>query len=159
MANEAGIPSLRTESAASAGPTARARLYVIELSATADCRCERGTRSASSASEAGAENALTTPSPRELSITTQTGASPPQASAASSALSAVATSCETKTSLRRSKRSAALPDHGARSRIGTKVANCRTPRRNGECVCRYTNRDAARFWNQVPLADDAFPTK
>ena len=65
IANEAGIPSLRTESAASAGPTARARLYVIELSATADCSCERGTRSAISACEAGAENALTTPSPSE----------------------------------------------------------------------------------------------
>ena len=65
IAKDAGMPSLRTESAASAGPTARARLYVIELSATADCSCDRGTRSAISACDAGAENALTTPSPSE----------------------------------------------------------------------------------------------
>jgi len=34
-----------------------------------------------------------------------------------------------------------------------------TPRRNGECVSRKTRIDAARFWNQVPLADAALPTK
>jgi hypothetical protein len=34
-----------------------------------------------------------------------------------------------------------------------------TPRRNGEWVSRKTRIDAARFWNHVPLADVAFPTK
>jgi hypothetical protein len=34
-----------------------------------------------------------------------------------------------------------------------------TPSRSAECVCRYTSREAARFWNQVPLAERALPTK
>ena len=58
----AGIPSVFTAIAASTGPTARARLYVIELSATAEPRCSRGTRSPISACEAGAANALPIPS-------------------------------------------------------------------------------------------------
>src|SRR5690242_11981900 len=40
--------------------------------------------------------------------------------------------------------------------------NCeklRTPSRNAECVCRKMSSAAARFWNQVPLAESAFPTK
>jgi hypothetical protein len=35
----------------------------------------------------------------------------------------------------------------------------RTPSRNAECVSRKTRIDAARFWNQVPLAEVALPTK
>jgi hypothetical protein len=35
----------------------------------------------------------------------------------------------------------------------------RTPSRNAECVSRYTSSDAARFWNQVPLAELALPAK
>ena len=41
-------------------------------------------------------------------------------------------------------------------------ANCgtfRTPSRNGECVSRKTSSEAARFWNQVPLDESAFPAK
>ena len=34
-----------------------------------------------------------------------------------------------------------------------------TPSRSSECVCRYTSSAAARFWNQVPLAESAFPKK
>ncbi len=136
MANDAGIPSLRTESAASAGPTARARLYVIEFKATADCSSLRGTRSLINAWDAGAPNALPTPSPSAQTTTTETGARPDHASTASSALSTVEPSCVTTTTRRRSKRSAMLPAHGARTRIGMKLQKLRTPRRKGECVCR-----------------------
>jgi hypothetical protein len=38
-------------------------------------------------------------------------------------------------------------------------AKLSTPSRSAECVWRKTSRDAARFWNQVPLADAAFPAK
>jgi hypothetical protein len=35
----------------------------------------------------------------------------------------------------------------------------RTPSRKAECVSRKIRIDAARFWNQVPLADAALPAK
>jgi glycine/D-amino acid oxidase-like deaminating enzyme len=59
----------------------------------------------------------------------------------------------------RSTRSARLPAHGASARTGKNWQKLRTPRRNGECVRRKTRIDAARFWNQVPLAEAALPTK
>jgi hypothetical protein len=59
----------------------------------------------------------------------------------------------------RSIRSARLPAHGESSRTGTNWQKFRTPRRKGEWVSRKTTIDAARFWNHVPLADAALPTK
>jgi hypothetical protein len=69
-------------------------------------------------------------------MTAQTGACPVQASTARSALNAVEPSCVTSTRRRRSKRSAALPAHGASRSTGMKLPKLRTPRRNGECVIR-----------------------
>ena len=51
IASDAGIPSVRTETAASAGPTARARLYVTELRPTAEARSGRETSCGNSALE------------------------------------------------------------------------------------------------------------
>jgi hypothetical protein len=34
-----------------------------------------------------------------------------------------------------------------------------TPSTKAECVCRYTSSEAARFWNEVPLAEKALPAK
>ena len=136
IANEAGIPSTRTETAASAGPIARARLNVIELSATAEASWSRGTRSPIIAIATGFVNALATPRPSANTITAQTRASPAQASPASAPLDAVAKSCDPIRSHRRSKRSAALPDHGASSSTGMKFEKLRTPSRNAECVSR-----------------------
>jgi len=136
IAKEAGIPSVRTESAASAGPTARARLYVIELSATAEPSCSRVTRSPISANDAGAANALPTPRMTAHAITTQTRASPAHASVASPALTTVDPSWVTSSSRFRSNRSAALPAHGASSSTGMKLQKLRTPSRKAECVRR-----------------------
>jgi hypothetical protein len=159
IANEAGIPSVLTDTPASTGPIARARLNVIEFSATAEPRCSFGTRPPTRAMETGALNALITPSPSANTITTQTRASPPHASPARIPDSAAATSCVVTSRRRRSKRSAALPAHGASTSTGTKLPKLSTPSRNGECVSRKTRIDAARFWNHVPLADAALPTK
>ena len=69
-------------------------------------------------------------------MTTQTGASPAHASAARPALTTVDPTCVTSSKRLRSKRSAALPAHGASSSTGTKLQKLRTPRRNAECVSR-----------------------
>jgi hypothetical protein len=130
------MPSVRTHTAASAGPTARARLYVIAFSATAAPSCSRGTRSPINAIDTGAANALPMPSTTAHAITTHTRARPAQASPASAALIAVDPSCVTSSSRLRSKRSAALPAHGASSSTGTKLQKLRTPSRNAECVSR-----------------------
>ena len=78
IAKDGAEPRLATQIPASAGPIARARLYVIELSATADCRCSRGTRSDGSAMPAGAEKALMTPSATAKPMTSATEAWPPR---------------------------------------------------------------------------------
>ena len=102
MRNEAGIPSWETLSAPSAGPTARARLNVIELSATADGISAAGTSCVTSACCAGAENALIAPNPSANRITTSVGASPTHASAAIATPSPTATLCVTSSSRLRS---------------------------------------------------------
>jgi hypothetical protein len=38
-------------------------------------------------------------------------------------------------------------------------AKLSTPSSSAECVCRKMSSDAARFWNQVPLAESALPAK
>jgi len=65
----------------------------------------------------------------------------------------------TNSRLLRFQRSEAPPAHGARTRIGMNCAKLRTPSSSGECVCRKISRAAARFWNHVPLAESALPTK
>jgi hypothetical protein len=65
----------------------------------------------------------------------------------------------TRSSRRRSKRSAALPVQGARTSIGANCAKLRTPSRRAECVSRKMRMAPARFWNHVPLAESALPTK
>jgi hypothetical protein len=54
---------------------------------------------------------------------------------------------------------AALPVQGARTSIGANCAKLRTPRRRAECVSRKMRMAPARFWNHVPLAESALPTK
>jgi hypothetical protein len=136
IANAAGIPSAATVTAAAAGPIARARLYVIELSASALRRSDGGTSDDTNACEAGAENAEPTPSASEKPITTATPASPANASAASTAVSAAAPSCVTRITFRRSNRSATAPVHGARTTTAANCAKLRTPSSSAECVSR-----------------------
>ena len=76
----AGIPRYSTARAADAGPTARARLNVIELSATAVGTSCVSTSCGIMACCAGAENALTIPSATASAITTAGGARSCQAS-------------------------------------------------------------------------------
>ena len=159
IANDAGIPSFFTDSAASAGPTARAMLNVIEFSATAEGSSSRGTSCEMKAVDAGALKALEIPSPKANAITTHWFARPDHASTARTALRIVARAWVRISSRRRSNRSAALPAHGASASTGMKLAKLSTPRRNAECVSRNTSSCAARFWNHVPLADEALPTK
>jgi hypothetical protein len=153
------MPNTAITPAALAGPTARARLNVIEFSATACGTSSCSTRAVISACWLGTAKALVTPRAPEQPITTHSLASPFHASAASSALIAVAQSWVASSSLLRSSRSAIEPAHGESTSTGTNWQKLRTPSRNAECVSRKTTIDAARFWNHVPLADDALPTK
>jgi hypothetical protein len=52
-----------------------------------------------------------------------------------------------------------VPVHGASTSTGTKFEKLRTPSSSAECVSRQIRSADARFWNQVPLADAALPTK
>ena len=135
-ANDAAMPSCCTVIAASSGPIARATLYVIEFSATAEPSSSLGTSPPMSENAAGVANAVATPSPTANSITSQTRASPAHVSSASVPVSANATICVASSSFFRSNRSAALPVQGASSSTGTKFENASTPRSNGECVSR-----------------------
>jgi hypothetical protein len=76
--NAAGMPRASTVTAASAGPAARARFHVIELSATAAAICSLWTSDASRASAAGDANAFATPRQNASTITTAGDASPAQ---------------------------------------------------------------------------------
>jgi hypothetical protein len=121
---------------ASAGPEARARLYVIELSPTAVGRSARSTSEASSADAAGTEKAIAMPIPAEITITAGAVAWPAQASAATSAARAAANDWTTMTSRRRSNRSAARPAHGASSSTGLNWEKARTPSSSSDPVSR-----------------------
>ncbi len=134
--NAAGIPSVTTTSAASAGPAERAMLNVIEFSATAEVRSSSSTSCVTSACCAGTEKALVTPSASPNAITTWTGAAPANASAPSVRLSAAAPSCQPIRRRRRSSRSARAPAHGLSTSSGANWVKLSTPSRNGECVCR-----------------------
>ena len=132
--NAAGMPRYSTASAAVAGPIARARLNVIELSATAVGTSCGSTSDGTSACWAGAENALTIPSAIASAITTAGGARPCQASTPSPPERTIATLWVTSSSCRQLKRSEAAPAHGASTRIGMNCEKLRTPSRSAECV-------------------------
>jgi hypothetical protein len=111
-------------------------LKVIELSATAVGTSSRRTSETISACCAGAENALTTPRQSVSAITTHVVANPAHASTASPPASTIASVCVTSRSFRRSTRSARLPAHGVRTRIGMNCEKPRTPSSSAECVRR-----------------------
>lgn len=135
-AKAAGMPRVATVTPASAGPIARAMLYVIEFSPTAEGRWRRSTSEASRADAAGTVKAEVTPSPAETAIKRGVLAAPAQASAATSPASPAATLCIAMIRRRRSKRSAALPAHGASTSTGTNWENASTPSRSSEPVSR-----------------------
>jgi hypothetical protein len=134
-------------------------LNVIELSATAAGTSSRRTSEAKSACWAGVENAVVIPCPSPKPMTSAAVASSSSVRSASVAERTAAAGCVTRRSRRRSKRSAALPVQGARRSVGANWAKLRTPRRSSEPVSRKTRIAPARFWNHVPLADSALPTK
>ncbi len=136
IANDAGMPTVTMASAASAGPTARARLNVIELSATAVGRSRSSTRPVTSAAWAGAANALATPRPSVNPITTHSVASPAKANTASVADRTAAASSETMRTCLRSNRSAAAPAQGESRRMAANCEKLRTPSRSSEPVSR-----------------------
>jgi hypothetical protein len=130
------MPRYSTASAALAGPIARARLNVIELSATAVGTSLSSTSEGIIACWAGAENALTTPSAAASAITTAGGARSRYASRPSPAESAIEIGWVTSSRCRRFQRSEAAPAQGASSRIGRNCEKLRTPSSRAECVCR-----------------------
>src|SRR4029079_897954 len=75
IANAGAIPKAAITSAAAAGPIARARLKVIELSATACVSESRGTSEPTRAICAGFETAVTTPPTPAKPITSHVVAS------------------------------------------------------------------------------------
>ena len=134
--NDAGIPRYSTESAAVAAPRARARLNVIEFSATAVGTSFLSTSDGTSACCAGDEKALTTPSASASAITTAGGARSQCARRPSPPARTAATDCVTNNRRRRLKRSAAPPAQGARTRIGMNWQKLSTPSTSVECVWR-----------------------
>jgi hypothetical protein len=134
-------------------------LNVIELSATAEATSSRGTSETKSACCAGVEKAVAIPWPKPNPITSAAVARSNWVRRARVAESPAAAGWLTSSRRRRSKRSAALPVHGARRSIGANCAKLRTPSRSAECVSRKTRMAPARFWNHVPLAERALPTK
>ena len=117
-ANAHGIPSAAITPAALAGPIARARLNVIEFSATACGTSSGGTSAAISDCCDGTETALATPSAAEQAITFQTRASPAHPSTARAPESSTDTTCVASSSRRRSWRSANAPAHGDSASTG-----------------------------------------
>ena len=160
MKNAHGMPNAATAAAASAGPSARAMLNVIELSAIADAEVARArTSEVTSACCAGAENALTTPI---SSANTITSGAPTRSASASAPSVALSTH---RDALRHEQQPPPVEPVGGAARPrrqhehGRNWQKLRTPSRNAEPVSRKTSSDAARFWNQVPLAESALPTK
>ncbi len=134
IANAGAIPKAAITSAAAAGPIARARLKVIEFSATACVSESRGTSEPTRAICAGFETAVTTPTTPAKPITSHVVASPCQTSTASVTVTHAAIACVQISSRRRSKASAICPVHGERSSTGPNWNAFSTPSRSAECV-------------------------
>ena len=158
-ANDGAIPRCSTETAATAGPTARARFHVTEFSPTATPMSSRSTSEGISASAAGEAKAFAMPSPQASRMTTHVGASPAQVSKARPPARATETSWVTSRIRFRLKRSANAPLQGERTSRGTNSANVSTPSSRPEWVCRQTRSCAASVWNHQPVAESALPVK
>ena len=114
----AAMPSTAITRAAAAGPTARAMLNVIELSAIAGARSFVGTSEPTSAICAGVAKAVTTPSAAANATTPHVLTLPVHTSAASVPLIAAAMACVRSNSFRRSNASAIRPVQGASRSTG-----------------------------------------
>ena len=121
-ANATPSPNAAMTAAAASGPTARARLYVTELRATACGSSSSATSEPTSAICAGCESAAKTPRRVANAITIAVVAAPLHVIHVSTAVVPAARLCVTMSSFRRSTRSARPPVHGARTRHGRELA-------------------------------------
>jgi hypothetical protein len=134
-------------------------LKVIEFRPTAEVTSSPATSETKRACWAGVEKAVVRPCPSPNTITSGAVTTSKCVRSASVPERTAAVGWVTRRSRRRSKRSAALPVQGARKSVGANWTKLSTPRRSAECVSRKTRIAAARFWNHVPLAESALPTK
>ena len=109
---------------------------MTEFMATAAPRSLRLTSAGTMACIAGVANAVVKPSSSAMPITRGTVPHPIAMNAASVAQTVAAPICVATRSLRRSKRSAAAPAHGASKTTPMNIAKFVTPTRSVDCVRR-----------------------
>ena len=153
------IPSVRMTTAASTGPTARARLKVTEFRAMAPARSCGSTSRGTRACKAGMAKAIVRPRANAKRMTTGAVATSARTRTAIVRATPSAHSWVTTRRSRRSKRSAARPAHEARRKTPVNWAKLTTPTRNVEWVSRKTRMAWAMFWNQLPQLESRFPKK
>ncbi len=128
-------PIVASNGPESSGPTARDPCWVMVVRETAFARSSGGTTFARSAWSEGISIARTTPWTKATVTTIQTSMTSVAASARSEHVVAKAPTRVTRTSTRRSKRSAITPPNGAR-RKGDIEAKVDTPTQNEESLRR-----------------------
>src|ERR1022692_818334 len=150
-------PTTASSSPAMAGPTTRAALNTAELSEMALIRSSRLVIWITSAWRPGMSKALITPSRPASTSTCQTCTRPVRVSAASAKACTIDRVWVTMTTLRREKRSAAIPPSGPSANTAICEQNQAVPKSNSEWVRRYTSQACATFCIQVPTSETIWP--
>ena len=150
MANATPGPVAATINPPSAGPTARAALNDIELSATASGTISRGTRSGTIAIHTGELKADPTPSSRPKAsssggVITSARARPVMPSTEASMVHWV-----TRSTLRRFARSARAPEGSERNSRGSVVEAAMADTQTGEWVRSSMSQAAETDWKNPP---------
>ena len=142
-----------------AGPTTRAALNRLELSATAFGSSSRPTISKVSAWRAGASSTSTVPRSAASSSTSQVVMTPASVRAASTPAITIEMTCVQITVRRASRRSTITPANRPNTVNGRNWQSASRPTASGECDSSSTSQPVAMFCIHVPLTDITCPLK
>ena len=136
MAKHQASPTAAIITPATDGPTTRARLNMIELSATALCRSSRPTISTVKDWRVGTSMAFSRPNIRASAATCQISTTPVKVSVASVSACSRKPPCVNSSSVRRSIRSAIVPPRAEKKNTGPCWRKPMNPSASGEPVRR-----------------------
>src|SRR5262245_18959340 len=153
-------PSRATRAPPIAGPTSRAELNIVELSAIAFARSSRPpTIWTRKDCRTGTSTECTRPRKKLRATTCQTVTRPVSTSAERTRAWTRERLCVARIIRWRFRRSAHTPATGERTRLGAWPAKPTRPSRNAEPVSRYTSQPSATCCIQVPTRETIWPPR
>ena len=153
--NAAAIPAAATIKPPTAGPTLRAMLNPMLLSATAPGNSARGTMSPTDACHAGALNAAPQPIRNVNSSSNHGVTRPSHVHTASATDTTSMKSCAASMTWRRSKLSAIAPATSDNSMIGSVADACTKATMSADCAIWIIIHEAPTDWISAPRLDSA----